>query len=31
RGGNNYFDDESGTSRIYRETWRDPQSNRLVL
>ena len=31
RGGNNYFDDESGTSRIYRETWRDPESNRLVL
>jgi hypothetical protein len=31
RGGNNYFEDEAGTSRIYRETWRDPQSNRLVL
>jgi hypothetical protein len=31
RGGNNYFEDEAGTSRIYRKTWRDPQSNRLVL
>ena len=31
RGGNNFFEDEAGTSKIYRETWENPESNRLVL
>ena len=31
RGGNNFFEDEAGISKIYRETWENPESNRLVL
>jgi hypothetical protein len=31
RGGDYYFDDEAGTSKIYRKTWDNPENNKLVL
>jgi hypothetical protein len=27
RGGGHYFDDESGTSKIFRTTWQEPEGN----